>query len=567
MDALEEGAQRAVLRVYRQMVDEMGERLILAAASGADFTAAHLAGIAMQVTGALEAFEPAAAAELEEGTTNAMATAVRQTARELLVAEMAMPEGTLRTLLVDNLREWAPQIPVGQVARLAEGQRLLVQGLAADVRATVGDSLAASVTQGKGAKAAARALRTVLTESHDWQLERIARTEINNSANIGHESTIQQAANRFPALDLSKKWSAARDTRACPTCLALQALGPIPRDQSFQAGSFTGAHPPAHPNCRCRVLAWSERWGTATKGGLPMSVATTPLAGTVPLVPIGTKNGPPPMPTKHDPLVVRVKELVFDDEAGTITGYASCWGDPMGKGDAYGHVVVKGAFLASINNRKAEGRMFPFLWAHGFRSVPIGVMNPADMAEDDKGLRFKAVLDIANNEDARKVYSAYKSGALDSFSIGWNPVVMAYPPEGSKAELMLIEVDLEEVSGVNFAADKAARLISVKNGGRDAAVAWLQELHAECKAGRVLSSANEEKLRQASELIGGILSTLPEATKDADAPEVPEPKAPEPPPQQQDPTPPSPPASGEPSEAKAALDIMMAAYAAIPKEA
>lgn len=550
MNAIEDGATRAVLRVYRRVVDEMAQRLIGYAASGADFSAAHLAGIAMQVTAALEAFEPEVAALLEDGSSNAMTAAVRQTAREILVAELAMPESTMRSILVEALSEWGPQVPVGQVARLAEGQRLLISSVTAEVRASVGESLAASVAQGKGARQAARALRETLPEAHGYQLERIARTEINNAANIGHEATIQGATDRFPALGLGKKWSAKRDgDRVCPTCLALQALGVLQSNATFQAGGFTGQHPPAHPNCRCRVIAWSPRWerGAKAKGGFPMSTTLPTLGAAAEVVAFNTK-------------ALRAKDLSFDDEEGTIDGYASCWGDQMGKGDSYGDVMCKGAFLETINERKSEGRVFPFMWSHQFREVPIGTVDPANMLEDDKGLRFKARLLVKVMPKAREVYEAFKAGALDSFSIGWDPLQVSRPPEGSKAYQLLNKVRLYEISGVNFAADQAARLVAVKAAERDVTLAWLQELHGECKAGRVLSAANEAKLRQAATLIGECLANLP-APKSEESP-----TKDQPPTQDQDPKPDE---GSEHPEVKAGLAEMRLALEALkkPKEA
>lgn len=584
MNALEDGAQRAVLRVYERVVAEMGRRLLDYAASGADFSAAHLAAIAMQVTAALDAFPAEALVPLEEGSGNAMAAAVRQAAREILVAELAMPEGALRTVLVDALQEWGPQVPVGQVARLAQGQSLLLDAFTVEVRQAVGESLAASVAQGKGARSAARALREAVN-GQTYQLERIARTEINNAANIGHDATINDAAARFPAIGLGKRWSAKRDgDRVCPTCLALQAQGTIPPNASFNAGGFQGSHPPAHPNCRCRVIAWSDRWGTPmgkawrtarhkstcttpsttcgcmppgplrrtkAKGGFPMSAATLPPVGQLAAEGLA-------FATK----ALLAKELTFSDEDGTIDGYASCWGDPMGKGDSYGDVMVKGAFLDTINERKGEGRKFPFMWSHAFREVPIGTIDPDDMHEDDKGLRFKARLMIAVMPKAREVYEAFKAGALDSFSIGWDPVQVSRPPEGSKAYQLLNKVRLYEVSGVNFAADSQARVVAVKAQQRDATLAWLQELHGECKAGRVLSAANEAKLRQASSLISECLAGLPEP-KSA---EEPTPPTPEPTPNQD---PDQPPEGEQHPEVKAGLAEMRQALEALkkPKEA
>lgn len=210
------------------------------------------------------------AAVIGEGVAQAVGMGARQTAREILRVEEVVPDP--ETLVA--LGDWAPRIPTSTVAELVDGQGLLARGTTDQVREEIGRSLARSILLGEGLDSAAARLSQVL-DGQAWRLRRLARTEINNAANVGHEASLAQAANRFPALALKKKWSAARDKRTSATCQALH--GQVREtDQAFEGPGFSGMHPPAHPNCRSRVLPWADRWaeapaleGPAGGGALP----------------------------------------------------------------------------------------------------------------------------------------------------------------------------------------------------------------------------------------------------------------------------------------------------------
>lgn len=262
LDQLEARALDALLALYGDLQNELAERLRAAVDGGYSFTAQHLAAISAQVGGALEHWAQASAEAMGEQVSQTVPVGARQVAREILRAEeLTDPAGEV----VARLREWAPQIPVAQAAELAQGQGLIIRRTSDEVRESIGKALAKAVASGEGMDAAARRLRASLQEE-TWRLARVARTEINNAANLGHEASLTQAANCFPGLGLQKKWSAARDGRTSDTCRSLD--GQVrDTEQAFEGARWSGQRPPAHPNCRSRVVPWSGRWVSPSQSG------------------------------------------------------------------------------------------------------------------------------------------------------------------------------------------------------------------------------------------------------------------------------------------------------------
>ena len=139
-------------------------------------------------------------------------------------------------------------------------------------------------------------------------------------------------------------------------------------------------------------------------------------------------------------------------EDGTIEGYGSVFGVT----DAYGDVVAKGAFKASLAAHKAAGTMPAMLWQHD-ASIPIGVWS--DMSEDDSGLKIKGRL-VLDTEKGREAYVLLKAGALNGLSIGFVATEKSWnDKDGTRT---LLGVDLWEVSLVTFPANAKARTTSIK---------------------------------------------------------------------------------------------------------
>ena len=158
----------------------------------------------------------------------------------------------------------------------------------------------------------------------------------------------------------------------------------------------------------------------------------------------------------------------------TFEGYASIFGNI----DSYRDVVMKGAFARTISNNKNRIKV---LWQHDTRE-PIG--KPVEMQEDDKGLYVKAKL--CNTETGKKCYELMKEGIINELSIGYDVIQDDY--NRNEQIRYLKEVRLWKFSAVTFAANELATVNNVKN---------LDKLLDEIKSGRVLSSGNRDKIKNA----------------------------------------------------------------------
>lgn len=147
-------------------------------------------------------------------------------------------------------------------------------------------------------------------------------------------------------------------------------------------------------------------------------------------------------------------------DAGTVEGYASTFG---GQPDSYGDVVEPGAFANSLAKHKREGTMPLMLFGHRSEDLPIGKWT--DMAEDGKGLWVKGEIDVDDPFGVR-VHRAAKSKAIRGLSIGFRTLDSGRD-EGRPGVNMLKEVDLWEVSFVNFPANRRARVTDVKSEGSE----------------------------------------------------------------------------------------------------
>lgn len=142
---------------------------------------------------------------------------------------------------------------------------------------------------------------------------------------------------------------------------------------------------------------------------------------------------------------------VRDD--GSLVGYGAVFGVM----DAYGDIVTRGAFAASLAAHRAAGTMPAMLWQHDARE-PVGVWSA--MSEDDIGLRVdgRLVLDTTRGRDA---WALLKARALNGLSIGFISKQWTYDRETDVRTLT--EIDLWEVSLVTFPANGRARVSGVKH--------------------------------------------------------------------------------------------------------
>lgn len=152
------------------------------------------------------------------------------------------------------------------------------------------------------------------------------------------------------------------------------------------------------------------------------------------------------------------KDLSFEIKAvsddGLFSGYASVFDNV----DSYGDIVRKGAFVESIGEWEAKGKMPPILWNHD-PSDPIGVYTK--MQEDDKGLYVEGKLLIDDVPRARQTHALMKAGVIDGLSIGYRVKEYLYNVDEEVTDL--IKLSLREVSIVTFPANPETRIEAVKS--------------------------------------------------------------------------------------------------------
>lgn len=138
---------------------------------------------------------------------------------------------------------------------------------------------------------------------------------------------------------------------------------------------------------------------------------------------------------------------------GKISGYASVFSVT----DSHGDRVEKGAFSHSLKHFEKTGELPKMLWQHQ-AETPIGAWTI--FKEDDYGLYVEGEL-LLSLPKAKEVYDMIKNRMVDRLSIGCRV------QESTKGEIVgeriLKRVDLVEISLVTFAANQAAKILSVKS--------------------------------------------------------------------------------------------------------
>ena len=143
--------------------------------------------------------------------------------------------------------------------------------------------------------------------------------------------------------------------------------------------------------------------------------------------------------------------LKFDNDSGEFEGYASVFGG----NDAVNDTIEKGAFSQSLE----KGERISMFVNHNSMDVPVG--DWVELSEDDTGLHAKGRIDL-NHRDGPTVYSALKRSAMDALSIGFrmNKGDFEEKDDGGR---IIKNLELKEISIVNFPADNSARIAVVKS--------------------------------------------------------------------------------------------------------
>ena len=150
-------------------------------------------------------------------------------------------------------------------------------------------------------------------------------------------------------------------------------------------------------------------------------------------------------------------QLKFSNEKeGSFEGYASVFNGV----DSYRDTILPGAFKETIS----EKRIIPMFINHDAYSIPVGQYT--NLKEDEKGLLVKAQIDM-NHHLGPSLYSALKNKSMDAMSIGFRIRKGGAYEDEETSTRKITNIDLKEISVVNFPADKEARVSVVKSEIQD----------------------------------------------------------------------------------------------------
>lgn len=205
--------------------------------------------------------------------------------------------------------------------------------------------------------------------------------------------------------------------------------------------------------------------------------------------------------TEYKTLSFKADEL--DEEEGIFSGYAAVFGNI----DSGGDVIEPGAFTKTI----AEGwERVKILALHNDGWLPIG--RPLELREDSTGLFIRAK--ISDTSMGRDIKVLLKDGVLTELSIGYDPVVFEYDEAGIRH---LKEVKLWEASLVTWAMNPKAVVTDYKQADEasERARAMVEDVAADLKAGRKISSARLKALKDASASMKAATKALDSIIKEA----------------------------------------------------
>lgn len=204
------------------------------------------------------------------------------------------------------------------------------------------------------------------------------------------------------------------------------------------------------------------------------------------------------------------------DDGRTVTGFAAVFGNIDQGADR----IHRGAFRKTIQE---QGGRIKHLWMHDMYQPPIAVVKELrevgreELPESVQGrfpdatgglLVTRRYLDTPRGNE---ILAGVTGGAITEMSIGYDAKKIDFeevPGDGVRGPLMvrnLREVRLYDTSDVTFGMNEA----TVASKGLDFGLTQLERMAdvvaAEVKAGRVLSSANLSKLKEALATLSEIL--------------------------------------------------------------
>lgn len=180
----------------------------------------------------------------------------------------------------------------------------------------------------------------------------------------------------------------------------------------------------------------------------------------------------------------------------------------FGNKDAYGDVIVPGAFADTLAEWAESGDPIPVYYSHRMDDPDFNVGHVLEAKETDEGLWVRAQLDVedpAPTSKAPQVHRLLKGRRVTQFSFAYDikegGFAVREDEQGEEEHYFeLRKVKLYEVGPTPIGANQETELLGVKTA--------LQGLDRQVKAGRTLSSKNESALREARDAIDSVLSSV-----------------------------------------------------------
>lgn len=248
------------------------------------------------------------------------------------------------------------------------------------------------------------------------------------------------------------------------------------------------------------------------------------------------------MQTKSVPAQIKATSDA-DGEAGQFTAMVSVFNTV----DSVGDVVMPGAFKADLEQWATKGNPLPVVWSHDWSDPFSHIGFVTEAKETDTGLVVKGQLDLENPK-AKQVYNLLKNGRVKSWSFAYDIHDAQQAQRDGKSVQELHRLSVHEVGPTLVGAHKDTDTVEVKSAPNvtvnvnppavveeqgDVAEAARQMLtddgdsHAAVvkalsgavdgvKAGRVLSKANADKIRQIHGLTAELLAAIEAPSDQAD---------------------------------------------------
>jgi HK97 family phage prohead protease len=186
--------------------------------------------------------------------------------------------------------------------------------------------------------------------------------------------------------------------------------------------------------------------------------------------------------------------------------------------DSVGDKISPGAFAETLAEWKGRGDPIPVLWSHMSHDPEYHIGEVLEAEERPEGLWVKARIDLDATK-AAQVYKLLKGRRVTQFSFAYDI------EEGSWVEQKdgpgyyeLRKLKLYEVGPTLIGANQATELIDVKSAGAADMLPDLtkvQETLETLKAGRTLSSQNEQRVRDIARLAKELLDSLPSSDNES----------------------------------------------------